>query len=144
MGALSVIETLYSLLYIVFMFVSKSLGQTFTSILLMFEPYVQLLASFGFVALAIFFNPTGGSAQGTFQIMLIFLVSGLKFFLTFAQMYLNDDDYRYPSAVEEDVQVSDRRLYTFVSNKEPEQEQKVQPIYMIQVPQGADLYMMKP
>ena len=150
MGVLSVLELVYFLLFMVFTIINnKELAYTFTKLLLLYDPLVQVLSNLAFIIVVFIFDPVHGSDDGILQEIIIFLVASLKGFLTYSAILFNKDNKEWPGPTQDLVEVSDRKaLYTFVPTKDQDEPAQptpsAQPVYLIPVQAGQmPFYVMK-
>ena len=120
MGVASVIEFLYFMVAIVMLMISSySTVQLLTNILRLYDPALQIIGDVGFLVTIILFDPIKGSDDGIFQVIIVFLVGGVKMFLTYTTLMFNYDATYYTEEASID--------YANVPNREPESEPEPEP-----------------
>ena len=144
MGISSVIEVIYFITGLVlFIMQNKTLGLTLGSIVRLFDPLLQVLATSGLLVSVIIFNPSGGNDDGIFQLIVILAMSTVKIFITYTTMIFL---YDYNSHKNTAVELSDsNRPYTFVPSKDNEtveSEKVAKPIFLVPAQGIMPIYVM--
>ena len=140
LGVLSLIEAIYFILALAFyIMTNRSLSLLLCNIVRLYDSPAQIVGNIAFMAEAVLYNLSGGSDDGTFQIIAILLAGGVKLFLTAATLAFNYNWGSY-GAVEEEETEHQRGPYTFTRVKTVEEEeapkpvQQIQPIYLVANP----------
>jgi hypothetical protein len=142
LGVLSAVECVYFIAFLVFKIISMStLALTFTNILLLFDPLLQVVGNLAILGCVYIYDPAAGNDDAIFQIIIIMLGNILKYFVTYLTLKFNYDAVSTSYDVEEamPVMMSERRgPYTFVPAKDAETveapKQLVQPVFLVPLP----------
>ena len=103
----AVLEFLYFCTALVLLIMGTScysLARTLATVMRTFDVVLQIVGDFGFLITIFIFNPINGSDDGIFQVIIVFLIGGVKTFLTYTT-YLFNYDVSFTSSSEAYVNV---------------------------------------